>query len=80
MEGQHKSVVESAFCSTGACLPLRPSKRLRDVLELHLVEVRARRHKVRDEPLQILLLNGSRTGGFRADGVDIEPGEGLVVG
>src|ERR1035437_5543158 len=79
MERHHEPVGEYALRSKGACVPLRPRKRLGDVLELHLVEVCTRSHKVRDEALQILLLEGSRSGGFRPDRVCVEAEKRLVV-
>src|ERR1700744_906226 len=80
MEVQHESVVEYAFCPAGACLLSRPGKRLRDVLELNLVEVCARGHKVGDQALEVLLLDGSRPGGLRTDRVYVEVGGWPIVG
>lgn len=80
MEREHEPIVEDARRSEDARLPVRPGERLRDVLELDLVEVGAGGHEVWDETLQILHLDRCGPGGLWTDAPHIEAGQRRLVG
>lgn len=80
VQAHHESVLEHAIGSEGDGLPPGPCERLRDVLELDLIQVSARGHEIRDQPIEILLLDRGGARGLGADRANVELRRGAVLG